>query len=51
MAECQRCGRDTDRRTLASDPLCAECAKWAEEHAQTRDADQRGLGEWEDRNG
>ncbi len=47
MTECQRFGRDTDRRTLADEPLCAECAEWREEHEKTRDANQHGLGDWE----
>lgn len=51
MAECQRCGRETERRTLTDEPLCAECAEWREEHEKSRDADQRGLGEWEERDG
>ena len=28
MAECHRCGRETDRWTLVDEPLCAECAEW-----------------------
>ena len=47
MAECQRCGRDTDRRTLVDEPLCADSAEWREEYEKSRDANQRGLGEWE----
>jgi hypothetical protein len=34
MTECQRCGRETDRRTLAGEPLCAECAEWREDGQQ-----------------
>ena len=47
MTECRRCGRETDRRTLDDSALCAECAKWREEHTESRDADQAGLGKWE----
>lgn len=48
MTDCQRCGSETDRRTLADDPLCADCAEWREEHTESRDVDQRGLDEWGD---
>lgn len=47
MAECRRCGRDTDRRTLADDPLCLRCADWVEDHDESREADQQGLEEFE----
>lgn len=48
VAECQRCGQDTERRTLVDEPLCAECVEWIEEHEETRDAGQKGLGAFEE---
>jgi hypothetical protein len=48
VAECQRCGQDTERRTLVDEPLCAECAEWIGEHEETRDAGQKGLGAFEE---
>ena len=46
MAECRRCSRDTDRQTLAEEPLCIDCADWYESQSTTRSADQHGLTEY-----
>jgi hypothetical protein len=48
MSDCRRCGTETDRRTLADEPLCLSCADWYREHAgeESRDIDQPALEEW-----
>ena len=47
MAECHRCGRDTDRQTLDGEPLCAKYAEWRGDHQESREADQHGLEHWD----
>lgn len=43
MAECRRCERETERRTLDGYPLCRVCAEWYSQHQRSRDVNQRSL--------
>lgn len=44
--ECERCGRETDETTLEGTVLCRVCQDACREQHATRDATQRGLGDW-----
>lgn len=46
MAECHRCGRKTDRRTLTDEALCPHCADWINNHDESRAAEQHGLEDY-----
>lgn len=48
MANCRRCGGETDRQTLAEQPLCLDCADWYREIDTTRSVDQHALEDYED---
>lgn len=44
--ECERCGRETNQRTLTGDWLCAHCGD-RESRSVTRDSSQHALADFE----